>query len=170
MECKLFFAWAVAQTLVAILFRFLKLWDLTLTKLTKFAYLVKFDREVDTTPVELLRLYSEEFCNPLRVFLNHVKRSCYALLETLIIRIFNVEDYFLTFNEFCEFDVRAAVQQPVSAISFIRSIQHRQNGCQEMSLFEISSCFLLDYNSEFFLEWYPLKCQILRISRLLQDL
>ena len=77
------------------------------------AYISQLHREVDITPVKLLRLCSDESCDPLWVFFNRFRRSCYALLETLIICIFNIHDCFLTFSEFCELDFRATVQRSV---------------------------------------------------------
>ena len=77
------------------------------------AYISQLHREVDITPVKLLRLCSDESCDSLWVFFNLFRRSCYALLETLIICIFNIHDCFLTFSEFCELDFRATVQRSV---------------------------------------------------------
>ena len=77
------------------------------------AYISQLHREVDITPVKLFRLCSDESCDPLWVFFNRFRRSCYALLETLIICIFNIHDCFLTFSEFCELDFRATVQRSV---------------------------------------------------------
>ena len=65
------------------------------------------------TPVELLKLCSENHCYSLRVFLNRFMHSCKAPLKTLIIRFFNVQDCFLTFDELWEFDARAAIQRSV---------------------------------------------------------
>ena len=77
------------------------------------SYISQLHREVDITPVKLLRLCSDESCDPLWVFFNRFRRSCYALLKTLIICIFNIHDCFLTFSEFCELDFRATVQRSV---------------------------------------------------------
>ena len=71
---------------------FLYVYYIVFILLFKLAHISQLHREVDTTPVDLLKLCSEEFCDPLRVFLNHVKRSCYAPLKTLFIRIFSVQD------------------------------------------------------------------------------
>ena len=73
------------------------------------AYISQLHREVDITPVKLLRLCSDESCDPLWVLFNRFRRSCYALLETLIICIFNIHDCFLTLSELCELDFRATV-------------------------------------------------------------
>ena len=87
-------------------------------------------RDTNTTLVKVLRLCSKDLCYSLSVFLNHVKRSCDAPLESLIIRIFNERCHSLKY---------------LVATSLIK-------------------------NSEFFLEWYLLKCQILQIRQLLRDL
>ena len=59
---------------------------------SKLAYISQLHNEVDIAPIKLLRLCSMEFCNPLRVFVNRIKCSCYAPLETLIICIFNIHN------------------------------------------------------------------------------
>ena len=61
--------------------------------LFKLPYISQLHWEVGITSIKLLRLCSEEYCDPLKVFLNQIKHSCYAPLETLIIYIFDFDEF-----------------------------------------------------------------------------
>ena len=61
--------------------------------LFKLPYISQLHWEVGITSIKLLRLCSEEYCDPLRLFLNQIKHSCYGPLETLIIYIFYFDEF-----------------------------------------------------------------------------
>ena len=94
------------------------------------------------------RLCFKDFCDLLRIFLNHVTCSCYAPLKTLIICIFNVLNCSLTLNEFWDFNVRVAVQQSVFHKMDVKRC-HSLKSPIASSLIKILNSFL--------------KCQILQI-------